>query len=257
MAKAGGWIAGSPTTINALVKNLIFMKKSVIILSSLLSPQALLACVTCNKGLQEQIKGSLNFQHLSPIIIIVLLIALITVTITKIITVAYRKKLKAHSRLLDPAPILSAGIILGVGLGGFLDGILLHQILQWHEMLSNEIDTITVNGKSVNMFWDGLFHMICLTTVCIGIYLLWKALLRPGASSSAKLAWSGLISGWGIFNITEGLIDHHLFKLHNVRETVGNENFYNVLFIIYSCSLLFLGWLLYKSEMKKQNGNAD
>ena len=27
-----------------------------------------------------------------------------------------------------------AGIVLGLGLGGFVDGIALHQIMQWHNM---------------------------------------------------------------------------------------------------------------------------
>ena len=31
----------------------------------------------------------------------------------------------------------SAGILLGVGLGGFFDGIVLHQLLQWHHMITN------------------------------------------------------------------------------------------------------------------------
>ena len=30
-----------------------------------------------------------------------------------------------------------AGILLGVGLGWFVDGIVLHQILQWHHMLTD------------------------------------------------------------------------------------------------------------------------
>lgn len=32
---------------------------------------------------------------------------------------------------------LLAGIVLGVGLGGFFDGIVLHQILQGHHMFSS------------------------------------------------------------------------------------------------------------------------
>jgi uncharacterized membrane protein len=28
-------------------------------------------------------------------------------------------------------------LLLGIGLGGFFDGIVLHQILQWHHMLSD------------------------------------------------------------------------------------------------------------------------
>jgi uncharacterized membrane protein len=35
--------------------------------------------------------------------------------------------------------ISKAGILLGIGLGGFVDGIVLHQIFQWHNMVSNWI----------------------------------------------------------------------------------------------------------------------
>ncbi|MCK1539441.1 DUF2243 domain-containing protein, partial [Bradyrhizobium sp. 176] len=31
---------------------------------------------------------------------------------------------------------ISAGVLLGLGLGGFFDGIVFHQLLQWHHMLS-------------------------------------------------------------------------------------------------------------------------
>jgi uncharacterized membrane protein len=229
------------------------MKKLPFVIFSILLPQSLPACTTCNRGLQEQIKASLSFHNLSSVLITVLLIVLTTLTISKIVRVEHGKGLNSPILLLSPAPVLTAGIIIGIGLGGFIDGIFLHQILQWHEMLSNEIDVTTVAGKSINMFWDGLFHMICFIAVCIGIYLLWNALLKPGAYHSSKLVWSGLISGWGIFNVTEGLMDHYLFKLHNVRETMEKQRFYNLSFIIYSVLLLFLGWLLFKSEMKKMN----
>jgi uncharacterized membrane protein len=31
---------------------------------------------------------------------------------------------------------IASGILFGLGLGGFFDGIVLHQVLQWHHMLS-------------------------------------------------------------------------------------------------------------------------
>ena len=37
--------------------------------------------------------------------------------------------------LLRKFPV-AAGILFGLGLGGFVDGIVLHQLLQWHHMLS-------------------------------------------------------------------------------------------------------------------------
>jgi uncharacterized membrane protein len=44
-----------------------------------------------------------------------------------------------------PAAITMPGVVLGVGLGGFVDGILLHQVLQWHHMLtSTDTDRIGV-----------------------------------------------------------------------------------------------------------------
>jgi uncharacterized membrane protein len=65
---------------------------------------------------------------------------------------------------LDRRPLIAAGTLLGVGMGGFVDGILFHQILQLHNMLSAKypragvaVATALVNVE-VNMFWDGLFH---------------------------------------------------------------------------------------------------
>jgi uncharacterized membrane protein len=37
---------------------------------------------------------------------------------------------------------------MGIGFGGFIEGIVLHQILQWHHMLSHEESTKTVAGSS-------------------------------------------------------------------------------------------------------------
>ena len=31
----------------------------------------------------------------------------------------------------------AAGIFFGLGLGGFFDGIVLHQLLQWHHMITS------------------------------------------------------------------------------------------------------------------------
>src|SRR5215212_10407320 len=34
--------------------------------------------------------------------------------------------------------ITGPGVVLGLGLGGFVDGIVLHQVLQWHHMRTGE-----------------------------------------------------------------------------------------------------------------------
>ena len=65
---------------------------------------------------------------------------------------------------------------LGIGLGGFVDGIVLHQILQWHHMLTSEGSDpkTTVAGLETNTLWDGLFHASTWIAVGVGIYMLWR-----------------------------------------------------------------------------------
>ncbi len=68
------------------------------------------------------------------------------------------------------------GILLGVGLGGFVDGIVLHQILQWHHMLTSEgsYPKTTVVGLETNTLWDGLFHAATWLFVVAGLWVLWS-----------------------------------------------------------------------------------
>jgi uncharacterized membrane protein len=61
----------------------------------------------------------------------------------------------------EPRSPAAPWALLGVGLGGLADGILLHQVLQWHHMVSHDPDhpTTTVPGLQVNTLADGLFHV--------------------------------------------------------------------------------------------------
>lgn len=51
-----------------------------------------------------------------------------------------------------------SGLSLGFGLGGFFDGILLHQVLQWHHLLSG-VEQAHVDIR-VLIMTDGLFHVL-------------------------------------------------------------------------------------------------
>jgi uncharacterized membrane protein len=77
-----------------------------------------------------------------------------------------------------PGSLTAPGIVLGIGLGGFVDGILLHQVLQWHHMLtSTDTDNLgiryypadTVHGLRMNTVWDGLFHTFTWVMVLAGL----------------------------------------------------------------------------------------
>ena len=123
-----------------------------------------------------------------------------------------------------------AGILMGIGMGGFVDGITLHQIAQWHNMLSNVVPPHTMDSMRVNMAWDGFFHALTWLITLVGILQ-----LRSAAYAREPIPWAQaftgqLILGWGMFNLVEGIIDHQILGLHNVRE-VTNYTVYNLTFL--------------------------
>ena len=120
-------------------------------------------------------------------------------------------------------------------------------------MLSNKIASTNYVGKSINMFWDGIFHAFCLIVVLIGINQLWKLLKRKNANTSGRLFWGGLLAGWGIFNIVEGIINHHMLQLHNVMEFSSNQDLGNYTFLGISVVMLLIGYAL----MRQGNSKSD
>src|SRR3954447_9273234 len=80
-----------------------------------------------------------------------------------------REVANAMARETHLGAIVSAGILLGTGLGGFVDGILLHQILQWHNMLSSVRPPVDLVNMKYNMVWDGIFHAFTWSMVVLGV----------------------------------------------------------------------------------------
>jgi uncharacterized membrane protein len=115
-------------------------------------------------------------------------------------------------------PLLAAGLLLGAGLGGFVDGILLHQIMQWHNMLSGRLPPNTLVAAKVNMYWDGVFHAAVWLLTVLGLRLLWAAGARADVPWSGRTFGGALLVGWGAFNVVEGLINHEILGLHHVYE---------------------------------------
>ena len=145
-----------------------------------------------------------------------------------------------------------AGILLGLGLGGFFDGIVFHQILQWHHMLTStgNYPANTVAGLEVNTLWDGLFHASTYIFVVAGLLILWSAALKGPLPWSTRAFMGTLLMGWGIFNLVEGIIDHHLLGIHHVNETVPQSQwiYWDIGFLVWGATMLLGGWLLTKGE---------
>ncbi len=138
-------------------------------------------------------------------------------------------------------PLVIAGVWIGIGMGGFVNGILFHQILQLHNMLSNRVLRDSLVNEQINMVWDGFFHAFTWTAVAVGITLLWRAATRPGASLSSKALWGAILCGWGLFNLVEGTIDHEILQLHHDYQN-GNHLLWDMLFLAFGAILMAVGW---------------
>jgi uncharacterized membrane protein len=151
--------------------------------------------------------------------------------------------------LSDPGRSRIPGLVLGLGLGGFVDGILLHQILHWHNMGSAKVPPVTLEAMQQNMRWDGLFHALAWVATMLGIYLLLRD-ARNGRVLPGYQALTGqLILGWGIFNLVEGLIDHVMLGIHHVRDLPVYVPMYDWIFLLLGgVGFILLGQVMSSEE---------
>jgi uncharacterized membrane protein len=149
---------------------------------------------------------------------------------------------------------LSAGILFGIGLGGFFDGIVLHQVLQWHHMLSSWYPITSIPNIELNTLWDGIFHSTTYVVVVIGLFILWRTAHRQHIYWSNKLLLGTLLVGFGLFNLVEGVVDHQLLGVHHVNERVPREQwiYWDIGFLAWGVAMIIGGGLLVKLGRSEQ-----
>lgn len=144
--------------------------------------------------------------------------------------------------------LITAGILFGLGFGGFFDGVVLHQILQWHHMLTSAgYSDQTVAELKFNTTADGIFHAVTYCFTLGGLLILWRALDRGNLFWSSRIFGGSLLIGAGSFNLVEGIIDHHILGLHHVKSG-PNQLAWDLGFLLIGAILAFVGWLLWRSS---------
>ncbi len=116
-----------------------------------------------------------------------------------------------------PSPLVPA-LVTGFGFGAFLDGILLHQVLQWHHLVSSKETTETLDGLETNTFWDGLFHLGAWVVAFAGAMWLWASWRRQRPAPPLTALGGALLVGWGAFNVVDQLVFHLALGAHHIRE---------------------------------------
>jgi uncharacterized membrane protein len=152
-------------------------------------------------------------------------------------------------------PVKLPGIIFGIG--GFFDGIFLHQLLQWHHMFSSKITVDTVQGLQMNTLGDGGFHTITWIAVLVGLYTLYSRVTEARRQIwGSSVLWAWILVGWGLFKIVEGIIDHHILGLHHVRSG-PYQLWWDMGFLVFGAILIGLGWMIQSRAKPVHHGMAQ
>ena len=158
------------------------------------------------------------------------------------------------------APPRLPGFLVGIGLGGFVDGILLHQILQWHHMRTGDRGDApmdTVAGLEANTLADGFFHLATWVCVSVAVLLTVRAWQRRELAPPWRAHVGMALAGWGAFNVVEGVIDHHLLGLHHVRDDVADPAPWDLAFLALGVLLVVVGVLLARQAPRRADVTPD
>jgi uncharacterized membrane protein len=107
---------------------------------------------------------------------------------------------------------LLSGLLVGIGVVGFIDETVFHQLLQWHAFYW----ATSQHGRVLS---DGLFHAFSTALLIWGAVRLWRDRESWTQVRSREIAAAALIGG-GLFNFYDGVVQHVIFHLHLVNEKV-------------------------------------
>lgn len=132
-------------------------------------------------------------------------------------------------------------IPLGIGVMAAVDEIIFHQLLGWHHFFD-------WGTPAFSLLSDGLLHSAELILFVVGFFLfseLWKK-----QRLDRHAAWSGFFVGLGGFQLFDGIIDHKVLRLHQIRY-VENTLPYDLVWNGVGVMLLLIGWLIHRRSVAK------
>lgn len=127
---------------------------------------------------------------------------------------------------------------LGFAVGGFFDGILLHQILQWHHLLSLVPSIVDLRTQ---VLWDGYFHALMYVVATVALYRLWR-LNRQG---QGRAVLSPLLIGFGAWHLVDAILSHWVLGIHRIKSDSSDPLFWDILWLVaFGLLPMLIGWFL-------------
>lgn len=145
------------------------------------------------------------------------------------------------------------GGVLGFGLGGFFDGILLHQILQWHHLLS-----LVPGGGDLRwqVLWDGVFHALMFVVAAAGLTGLWRAHRRGDAVRGSGL-FGAVLVGFGLWHAVDAVLSHWLLGIHRIRIDSPNPLAWDLgWLVVFGLGPIAAGWWITRGAPPPRRGTA-
>lgn len=144
----------------------------------------------------------------------------------------------------SPRRALVAAGVVGFALGGFFDGILLHQVLQWHHFLSL-LPGERWRDLRQQVLADGLFHVGVYVIAALGLFLLWRA--RGEAAGAGRHLLGAAALGFALWQVVDIVGFHWIVGIHRVRVGVEDPLLWDIGWLVATgLPPLLLGWWLFR-----------
>lgn len=156
----------------------------------------------------------------------------------------HKNKTMSENRYIYSSRNLWSGILFGIGLVAFIDEMVFHQLLHWHHFY----DKSTTN---IGLVSDGLFHALSWFATIGSLFMF--ADLRRRNALWLKRWQGGVFLGAGAFQLYDGIIQHKLMRLHQIRYDVDILP-YDLIWNIIAGALIVLGaFLVYRTRRSTIN----
>ncbi|MDI7743636.1 DUF2243 domain-containing protein [Lysinibacillus fusiformis] len=127
-----------------------------------------------------------------------------------------------------------SGIFFGLGFVAFIDEAVFHQLLHWHHFYDK-------STTSIGLISDGIFHAFSWFATVVALFML--ADIRKRKVWDAK-SWSGAaILGAGVFQLYDGIIQHKIMRLHQIRY-VAEVIYYDIVWNVIAGCMIVIGLVL-------------